>query len=221
MKNILSVLLILMLLGQNLVFAESSNEFKPNFISCAENNSTEFRNSIDIEREPVKLNSYLKKNYSGFVYTIINKQEHPIKISDVSRFYPPELAISRFKNSRTKKRFPGNMEGFIIVLICPLAIVAYNPQDADINPYYDLYLAPIINTAFAPYLSYKDAKDDKKANFESLSFNEKIEEVTLNTSEIEKFTVLTSNKKRYSWANDNIQFDITDLKTNQKYVIYK
>lgn len=212
-----------MLLGQNLVFAEMNSQ-NSEIISCNEKNKNEFCNSIDVTKKPIKLNSYLKKNNSGFIYTVTNKQEHPIEIYKVSRFHNPNDEISRFRKKRQSQRFPDNVGGLLLIAICPLAIVSVDagePNTNDLKIYYDALLSPIINTALTPYFWKKDPKEDKKAITESASFKDKFEKITLKQNESEKFAVLAPKKCLDYQITDEIEIDLKDLITGQKYVIYK
>lgn len=222
MKKILSIVIIAIFLMQHFAIADVISN--SNTINCSKNTEDAFCKSINVEKEQIKLNSYLKKNYSGFSYTITNEQEHPVKISKVGNFYPSSKAVSRYKELRKDKRFPRNLDLFAIaVVFAPMAMMSYNPYEeyCFVDPCYDLYLSPIINTAFAPYLVIKDKRDDKKAKSESSNFNEKIEEITLQKDETGKFAVLDSNHKRQPWKKSEIQITIIDLTANQKYIIYK
>lgn len=221
MKKILSIVIMAIFLLQNLAFAQVNNA--TNIINCSKNIDDAFCKSINIEKKQIGLNSYLKKNYSGYSYTIKNEQEHPIKIYQVGSFYPSSKTISRYKEVRQDKRFPKNIGILLIAIICPLVIVSYDPtgEYCYVNPYYDLYLSPIVNTAFVPYLAIKDKRDDKKAKLESYNFNEQVEEMTLKKDETSKFAILCSNNKRRLWVKSEIQINILDLTTNQKYLVYK
>lgn len=227
MKKILSVLLISLLLGQNLVLA--ANNDISSAIDCSKNTDDSICKSINIKKEQIKLVSYLRKYSDGYSYTITNKNEYPIEVIELKNFRTTYDAISNYKRIREYKRFPGNLDRFFLAVICPLSLTSVDvdaPDYEDLNvlgilTIYNAYVDPAIKTALTPYFLIKDPRDDEKAFIEAGKFKKNIDAMIINPNEKEQFEVLLEKKINAFTGNQIACVVIRDTKTEKIYKIEK
>ena len=197
MKKILSILLISILLGQNFVCAHTIN-----------NNS--FVANVEITKEPVQLESYLKKRYSGYIYSITNLGKEPIELEELYNYGSNKDAINYIKWDRRDNRFPNTVFMMIIgTLIFPM-YTSKNEKNCGISfgkSLYLLYILPIHSTVLAPYYLIKDPIDDKKAAKELMKFKNDFKNIIINPNETKQFLTLTGKKTNIS---------LKELKTGKK-----
>lgn len=236
MKKFLTIFLILILFGQNLVFAQA--------LDSANLNNTQFIPNVEISKDEIMLNSYLKENHFAYLYTITNLEDYPIEITEMQGWTYPKYSINDIKNARKELRFP-------YILLEPtigIVAIALLPIDWPFFPLFFVYdsdppnfglmqivnrsfLRPIKNTIGAPYYCIKDHSDDKKALKECEMFKySNSTTLTVKPNEKIQFAVLF-HKSYYSVAANNeisttvienkLSMTIINPQTKQEYVVKK
>lgn len=150
-KKLLSVSIVILFLGQNIVYSQVNNlftEINPNFnidksftrnrtakdteykanlkhvIKCDDNSNVDsICKYIEITKNKVRLNSYLKKNYNAYLYTLKNNSNKSIEIvkwNSNGDYINPNNAISGVKSDRIS--FKNAMLG---LALSPIIDVAY------------------------------------------------------------------------------------------------
>jgi len=106
MKRILAALLsISILLGSFPAYAETNNypkNNKPIRIICNENSADEMCKALEITKTEVPLESYLKRNYKAYTYTVKNSSGENIEITKIYGFNSPKQAIKQIQNKRIR-----------------------------------------------------------------------------------------------------------------------
>jgi len=230
MQKIFSILLILIFLSQNVVFAVENT--KPDLlIKCSTENPDEFCKSIEITKENIELKSYLKKKYSAFLYSINNNQENSIEIVKIEGAKKPSKKdVIDIQRDREWKRFTGGVIFPIVITLVavplvlvfsilePKSLLKFHLRDLkDLGSAFNFVcIKPVKITALTPYYLIADPRSDKKAYKEAELFKDNIDTKTLNQNEKAQFAVLLP-----SYSKGKLSIQLKNIKTGKLYIIEK
>ncbi len=236
MKKLLTILLILIFLGQNSAFAQ--------LLDSANLNKTQFATHVEVSREEIKLNSYLKESHFAYLYSITNLENFPIEIIEIKGWSYPENSIKNIKKARKELRFPHILLeptiGIVAIALLPIdwpffpLFFVYDsdpPNFGFIQIVNRSFIRPIKNTIAAPYYCIKDRSDDKKALKEGEMFNYSDSAIlTIKPKEKIQFAVLfhksykgimTNNGLSTLPMDNELSMTIVNTETKQEYVLKK